>query len=103
MRVLGGQRSADDGWLTAATIIPLTPTLAELFRALITDQPLSPDPKREVAAHVLRLTRRMREAQGSSDNRHGDSRDNCCKEFQTTALVLQMDGRLVDATMGVRS
>jgi len=38
-------------------------TLAELLLALITDQPISAEEKREIALHVLRLTRRVREAQ----------------------------------------
>jgi hypothetical protein len=40
------------------------PTLAEFVLALITDQPLSAVEKREVALHILRLVRRIREAQG---------------------------------------
>jgi hypothetical protein len=42
------------------------PTLAELLLALITDQSLSAEEKREVALHVLQLVRRAREAQGHS-------------------------------------
>ena len=42
--------------------------LAELLLALITDQPLSKAEKREVALHIMRLTRRSREAQGLSDD-----------------------------------
>jgi hypothetical protein len=37
------------------------PTLAALVLALITDQPLSAAEKREVALHILRLVRRVRE------------------------------------------
>jgi len=35
------------------------PTLAELLLALITDEPLSAPEKREVALHLMRLTRRV--------------------------------------------
>jgi hypothetical protein len=52
------------------------PTIAELLLALITDQPLSKAEKREVALHVLRLTRRVREAQRLTDSRRRDFRDN---------------------------
>ena len=37
------------------------PTLSELILALITDQPLSRDERREAALHILRLVRRLRE------------------------------------------
>ena len=46
--------------------MPTMPTLAELLLALITDQPLSNAEKSEVALHVLRLARWVREAQGRS-------------------------------------
>ena len=52
------------------------PTLAELLLALITDQPLSAAEKREVALHVFRLVRRIREAQGIPGRPRGDVRDN---------------------------
>ncbi len=39
------------------------PTLAELLLALITDQPLSKAEKWEIASHILRLVRRLREIQ----------------------------------------
>lgn len=38
------------------------PTLAELVLTLITDQPISAEEKREVALHVLRLVRQIRES-----------------------------------------
>lgn len=37
------------------------PTLAELLLSLTTDQPLSADEKRELALHIMRLVRRLRE------------------------------------------
>ena len=52
------------------------PTLAELVLALITNQPLSPEEKREVALHIIRLVRRVREAQRISDELRRDFRDN---------------------------
>lgn len=46
------------------------PTLAELLLSLVTDQPLSATEKREVALHVLRLARYIRESHGrSADSR----------------------------------
>ena len=42
------------------------PKLAELVLALITDQPLSKAERWEVALHVPRLVRRLREAQRPS-------------------------------------
>ena len=61
------------------------PTLPELVLALTTDQPLSADEKRAVALHILRLVRRVREAQGLSDSGCRDFRDNCSKDLRTTA------------------
>lgn len=61
------------------------PPLAELVLALTTDHPLSAEEKREVALHELRLVRRVPEAQGLSDNRRRDYRDNWRKDFRTTA------------------
>jgi hypothetical protein len=52
------------------------PTLSELILALTTDQPLSAAEKREVALHILRLVRLMREAQGLSDDGRMDFRSN---------------------------
>ena len=52
------------------------PTLSELLVALATDQPLSAHEKREVALHILRLVRRVREAQRLSDSGRRDFRDN---------------------------
>ena len=52
------------------------PTLAELLLSLIADQPLSREEKRAVALHVLRLVRRVREAQRLSDDTRRDFRDN---------------------------
>ena len=40
----------------------MTPTLSELLLALVTDQPLSKAERWEIALHVLRLVRRLREA-----------------------------------------
>jgi len=45
------------------------PTVPELMISLITDQPLSAEEKREFALHVLRLARRVLEAQGLSEGR----------------------------------
>jgi len=63
------------------------PTLSELLFALITDQPLSDVEKREVALHIMRFVRRIREAQGLSDTRRTDFRDNSHKDFRATAPV----------------
>ena len=52
------------------------PTLAELLLQLIADQPLSKDEKREVAMHVLRLVRRIREARDPSGVSGRECRDN---------------------------
>jgi len=52
------------------------PTLAELLLALITDQPLSAEEKRQIALHILCLIRRGRGAHGHSDSGQSDFRDN---------------------------
>jgi hypothetical protein len=51
------------------------PTLAELVLALITDQPLTRDEKREVALHIMRIARRARETQQLSEGKRIYLRD----------------------------
>ena len=50
------------------------PTLAELVLALITDQPLARDEKRDVAPHIMQLVRRIRKEQSLSDSGRADFR-----------------------------
>jgi len=51
------------------------PTLAELVLALITDQPLTRDEKREIALHIMRIVRRIRETHRLADSRPTDHLD----------------------------
>jgi hypothetical protein len=52
------------------------PTLADLLLALITEQPLSVVEKRGIALRILRLFRRVHEAQRLLDNARRDIRGN---------------------------
>jgi len=52
------------------------PTLGEILLALVTDQRLGRDEKREITLHVMRLVRSIREAQRLPDNGRRDFRDN---------------------------